>query len=618
MRMVLVLPAPLGPRKPKASPGCTSKSTASTAVKSPKRLVRPRAWISGAVGVGGHDPMVSELPPPTPARSAASPALPCRREPISPRCAGPLGAGLVLVGRQHRGCGAWPQETASAEAPRPTSCMVMIDDANPHDGRLWSGRLHARLNELIVSPGHPFHRLPRRGAAVRPVARQPAHRPARPQQRRQQQQRGAARRLDHRRHRAGRGRLPHRLRGQVPQRLPQVQPASSTTRPAGRSSTSSTPTRASTSGTRSATATATSPSTRPRPPTTPPMSSPTSPSKRIREAPDDEPLFALIAPFTPARAQPAGAAARGRSALCRRSSRGHRPTTTRRTSPTSRPTSQELEPLGDGGFDLTAHCESLLAVDELIGRVGEALEQEGRLDDTVFIFIADNGMTWGEHRRMAKVSPYATAMPAYAAWPAARGAEPRDEATTLSMIDFAPTLLRAGRLRDGPISERPGRPRTAAPSPRCWPTSPCRRCATRCCTRCPRVAIGRCGGRSARRPTIPMAAGTTSRTATASGSSTTSAVGSATSGARACRAIPASWTNLLAGEPDAEMEAPGRDAVGRAGRAQGGGRAGAGVRGSARLAGPRSASPRPRCRYGAPRYRRTGPSSRHRRARPRA
>ncbi len=35
MRMVVVLPAPLGPRKPKHSPSWTSKSTPSTAVRSP-------------------------------------------------------------------------------------------------------------------------------------------------------------------------------------------------------------------------------------------------------------------------------------------------------------------------------------------------------------------------------------------------------------------------------------------------------------------------------------------------------------------------------------------------------------------------------------------------------
>jgi hypothetical protein len=111
---------------------------------------------------------------------------------------------------------------------------------------------------------------------------------------------------------------------------------------------------------------------------------------------------------------------------------------------------RDEKPLGNDGFDLVAHCESLLSVDELIGRVGRTLEQEGRLDDTVFVFIGDNGMTWGEHRRTAKVSPYATPMPAYAAWPAGRGVEPRDEDTTLSIIDFAPTVCELAGCEIGP------------------------------------------------------------------------------------------------------------------------------------------------------------------------
>src|ERR1700682_1242183 len=45
MRMVDVLPAPLGPRKPNVSPAPTSKSIPSTAVRALKRLVRPRASI---------------------------------------------------------------------------------------------------------------------------------------------------------------------------------------------------------------------------------------------------------------------------------------------------------------------------------------------------------------------------------------------------------------------------------------------------------------------------------------------------------------------------------------------------------------------------------------------
>ena len=43
IRIVDVLPAPLGPRNPNDSPRATSKSTASTAVRSPNFFVRERA-----------------------------------------------------------------------------------------------------------------------------------------------------------------------------------------------------------------------------------------------------------------------------------------------------------------------------------------------------------------------------------------------------------------------------------------------------------------------------------------------------------------------------------------------------------------------------------------------
>src|SRR3979411_1003944 len=44
MRSVVVFPAPLGPRKPKTSPRCTSRSSESTAViDAPYRFVRP--WV---------------------------------------------------------------------------------------------------------------------------------------------------------------------------------------------------------------------------------------------------------------------------------------------------------------------------------------------------------------------------------------------------------------------------------------------------------------------------------------------------------------------------------------------------------------------------------------------
>ena len=47
--MVVDLPAPLGPRKPKNWPGATLRLTFSTAVKSPNRRVRPEVEIAAVI-----------------------------------------------------------------------------------------------------------------------------------------------------------------------------------------------------------------------------------------------------------------------------------------------------------------------------------------------------------------------------------------------------------------------------------------------------------------------------------------------------------------------------------------------------------------------------------------
>jgi len=48
----------------------------------------------------------------------------------------------------------------------------------------------------------------------------------------------------------------------------------------------------------------------------------------------------------------------------------------------------------------------LLAVDEGLGRVLDCLEEQGRLDNTVVIFMSDNGWFFGEHRRGDKRLAY--------------------------------------------------------------------------------------------------------------------------------------------------------------------------------------------------------------------
>src|SRR5690242_18793236 len=49
MRIVVVFPAPFGPRKPRISPGCSSNETESTIVRLPMTFVRWRATSAGCV-----------------------------------------------------------------------------------------------------------------------------------------------------------------------------------------------------------------------------------------------------------------------------------------------------------------------------------------------------------------------------------------------------------------------------------------------------------------------------------------------------------------------------------------------------------------------------------------
>jgi arylsulfatase A-like enzyme len=53
-----------------------------------------------------------------------------------------------------------------------------------------------------------------------------------------------------------------------------------------------------------------------------------------------------------------------------------------------------------------AQYRTLLAVDDAIGTVIQALTDTGRLANTMIVFASDNGYTWGEHRLRGKVVPY--------------------------------------------------------------------------------------------------------------------------------------------------------------------------------------------------------------------
>jgi N-acetylglucosamine-6-sulfatase len=88
------------------------------------------------------------------------------------------------------------------------------------------------------------------------------------------------------------------------------------------------------------------------------------------------------------------------------------------------------------------YYESLLAVDEGVGRVFQTLERLGAMDDTVIVFCGDNGFFMGEHQRGDKRLMYEESIriPFLLRYPPlARAGTVVDE--MVLNIDVAPTLL---------------------------------------------------------------------------------------------------------------------------------------------------------------------------------
>jgi arylsulfatase A-like enzyme len=90
---------------------------------------------------------------------------------------------------------------------------------------------------------------------------------------------------------------------------------------------------------------------------------------------------------------------------------------------------------------------SLVAVDDQIDRIVRRLEDLGESDDTLAVFISDNGQQWGEHGLFGKSTPYlpSVRVPLYLRWPGhvAPGAE---DDRLVGGIDLAPTILSAAGL----------------------------------------------------------------------------------------------------------------------------------------------------------------------------
>ncbi len=101
---------------------------------------------------------------------------------------------------------------------------------------------------------------------------------------------------------------------------------------------------------------------------------------------------------------------------------------------------------GEMDFDTfyRRYCETLLAVDDSIGRLLEALKKNGLLESTLILFSSDNGFSFGEHGLIDKRHMYeeSVRIPLLAHCPEL--IKPGTKiAEFIQNVDFAPTILEA-------------------------------------------------------------------------------------------------------------------------------------------------------------------------------
>jgi arylsulfatase A-like enzyme len=86
-----------------------------------------------------------------------------------------------------------------------------------------------------------------------------------------------------------------------------------------------------------------------------------------------------------------------------------------------------------------AEFEVLLGFDAQIQRIYEALDEAGILNDTIIIFLTDNGYSYGSHNWTAKRCPYeeCNSTPLFMRIP---GEVARELSTPVSNVDLAPTI----------------------------------------------------------------------------------------------------------------------------------------------------------------------------------
>ena len=173
----------------------------------------------------------------------------------------------------------------------------------------------------------------------------------------------------------------------------------------------------------------------------------------VRSAPADQPLFVQFAPAAPH--DPAMAEPTYERAL--RDLEPWRPTSYDEADVSDKPeyvqrfprlTSEQIANV-DGLR--RRQFLTLRSVDAQVGNLLDALEETGRLQDTLIVFTSDNGLLWGEHRWIRKEVPYEEALRVplvmrYDGWDVA----PRVDDRLALNIDIAPTVAETAGVEHPP------------------------------------------------------------------------------------------------------------------------------------------------------------------------
>jgi N-acetylglucosamine-6-sulfatase len=163
----------------------------------------------------------------------------------------------------------------------------------------------------------------------------------------------------------------------------------------------------------------------------------------VRSAPSDQPVFVEFSPAAPH--DPAIAEPRFERTL--RDLEPWRPASYDEADISDKPAyMQRLPRLTDQWMSWIdglrrRQFQTLQSVDVQVGRLLDALEETGRLRNTLIVFTSDNGLLWGEHRWVRKEVPYDEALrvPLVVRYDAADLLPRTDEHLALN-IDIAPTV----------------------------------------------------------------------------------------------------------------------------------------------------------------------------------